>query len=119
MFAPFAFLLMILFLALSLALLPFAYLSAIIKKIKLIVNVRGKFTKKKSLRVKLVISKTPWADLFMFIILGVPILIIATFKDSYNFLLLSYRKDVMEFGFDNIKEYILTEEQFENLEAFV
>ena len=47
-----------------------------------------------------------------------PILITDTFKDAYNFLMLSYRKDVQEFGFDHGKEYILTEEQFENFEAF-
>ena len=45
MFAPFAFVLMVCFLAFSLILLPFAYLSAIVKKIKLIVNVRDKFTR--------------------------------------------------------------------------
>ena len=52
MFAPFAFILMIFFLAFSLILLPFAYLSAIVKKIKLIVNVRDKFTRKMPERVK-------------------------------------------------------------------
>ena len=52
MFAPFAFILMIFFLAFTLILLPFAYLSAIVKKIKLVVNVRGKFTRQMPERVK-------------------------------------------------------------------
>ena len=40
-------------------------------------------------------------------------------RDTYHFLLLSYRNDVKEFGFDNFKETILTEDQFSNLEIFV
>ena len=64
-------------------------------------------------------SKTPWVDLLLFIILGLPMLVLAQLKDTFNFLLLSYRRDVREFGFDMHKEVILTEEQFENLELFV
>ena len=40
-------------------------------------------------------------------------------RDTYHFLLLSYRDDVKEFGFDTFKETILTVDQFVNLETFV
>ena len=118
-FAPVAIFLTVLFLAFSMLLLPFAYLSAIVKKIKVIMNFRGKVEKKKARGAKKVMSKTPWVDLLLFIILGLPMLVLAQLKDTFNFLLLSYRRDVREFGFDMHKEVILTEEQFENLELFV
>ena len=51
-FAPVAILLTVLFLALSLLCLPFAYLSAIVKKIKLIINVKSKVKRKKAHGVK-------------------------------------------------------------------
>ena len=51
-FAPVAILLTVLFLALSLLCLPFAYLAAIAKKIKLIINVKGKVKQKKVRGVK-------------------------------------------------------------------
>ena len=51
-FAPVAVLLTVIFLALSLICLPFAYLSAIVKKVKLIMNVKGKVKRKKVHGVK-------------------------------------------------------------------
>ena len=51
-FAPVAIILTVLFLALSLLCLPFAYLAAIFKKIKLIINVKGKVKRKKAHGVK-------------------------------------------------------------------
>ena len=50
---------------------------------------------------KYLTSDMPWLDLLLFIILGIPMLIVATLRDTLSFLIMTYRDDVKEFGFDN------------------
>ena len=55
-------------------------------------------------------SKSTCSDLIFFIIFGVPLLLLAQVRDAYQFIVLSYREDVKEFGFGDSKEHIMTEE---------
>ena len=57
-------------------------------------------------------------DLGLFVLLGLPMLLISQFKDAIQFLSLQYRSDVEELGIGHNKDYILTEEQFNILEEF-
>ena len=73
-YSPMALMLTVLFMALNLVLLPFAYLVAIYKKLKLILG-RKKLSKELRLLVK--VESSSWADLVMFVILGPLILLFA------------------------------------------
>ena len=119
MFAPIAVILTCIFMAMNLLLLPFAYLAAIYKKFQLLVN-----KPKNQPRFLTSESLTPTAntasltDLVSFILLGLPLLLMAQLRDAVQFLFLEFREDVNEFGFGFSKEHIMTEGQFEILEQF-
>ena len=49
------------------------------------------------------------SDLVKFILLGIPMLLMAVGKDAYIFLILTYREDVKEYGDECEKEHCLTE----------
>ena len=113
-FAPIALLITVIFMAINALLLPFAYFVAILKKIKLLRNQR-----KPNFRLIEGASPQTCLDLTVFILLGLPILLLNQFKDAYHFLMLIYRDDVKEFGFESKKDYILSERQFEIVEQFI
>ena len=58
-------------------------------------------------------------DLLVFTLIGMPILIVTQFKDAISFMGLIYRDDVKEFGFEQKKDYVLSEAQFEIIELFI
>ena len=45
-------------------------------------------------------------------------LLIAQFRDAMQFFSLMYRSDIQELGLGTMKDYIMTEDQFEILEQF-
>jgi len=60
------------------------------------------------------------ADLLVFIPTGLPLLLIAWLKDASYFLRSTYRSDVKEYGENAAsEEHIITEPQFDILEAFI
>jgi len=61
-------------------------------------------------------SKETQKDLFMFVFLGIPILILGQLRDAYDFMSLTYRDDIKDFSSDS--EFQMTEAQFSDLEAF-
>ena len=46
-------------------------------------------------------------------------MLINQFKDAYHFLTLIYRDDVIEFGYQQKKDFVISEPQFEILEHFI
>jgi len=94
------------FMAMTLVMVPFAYLAAISKKIKLM-------RRKKSLYEEDDDSNSNHpivGDLLIFIVAGLPLLMLAWLKDAFYFLKSTYRDDVKEFGFsDSVKEHTITE----------
>ena len=113
MYAPIALVCTCIFIAFNLVLLPFAYLAAIAKKIKLL------RARKNVSQRNIQESDTTWSDLAKFICLGIPMLLISQGRDAYTFLILLFRDDVKEFKDDAENEYVLTEDQFNSLEKFV
>ena len=112
LFAPIALILTGIFLALTLAMVPFAYLAAIAKKISLMRR------KKRISSADKLMPKV--ADLLVFIPTGLPLLFIAWLKDAAYFLRSTYRSDVKEYGESAAsEEHIITEPQFDILEAFI
>ena len=103
MFVPSALCLTVIFSVANLLLVPFAYLAAIFKKIKLLRD-RKDYTKRKIKE-----SDTTVSDLAKFILLGIPMLLMSVGKDAYIFLTLTYREDVKEYGDECEKEHCLTE----------
>lgn len=81
MFSPIALFYTLIFMAVNLILLPFAYISAIVTKIKLI---------------SASMSADKVCDLFMFVIFGVPLLLLAQIRDAVQAPMLFYRTDVSE-----------------------
>ena len=55
-------------------------------------------------------------DLLLFIFLGIPILIFGQIRDAYDFLKLTYRDDIKDF--DSGGQFLMTEDQFSDLEWF-
>ena len=77
----------------NLVLLPFAYLATILRKAKLMtVNMSDR--RKTGERVKAMKSKSAAGDFIVFLLLGIPLLLLAQVKDAYVFLILMYRDDV-------------------------
>ena len=96
-FAPVALVFTAIFIAANLALLPFAYLGALYKKLQLL-------RQKNRLDVRVAClttdraKKVTWTDILFFFCLGIPILLCAQLKDAYTFLRLIYRDDIKEFN---------------------
>ena len=130
MFAPLALIFTAIFMMINLCLLPFAYVTSIVKKIKLLRaknkisifnfslqrELQGKAKKKVQTEQN---DQATCSDLVLFMIFGPIFLLLAWCKDAYHFLILEYREeDVRDLSRGEQKDYILTEEQFEVLEEF-
>ena len=50
--------------------------------------------------------------------LGIPFLICSWFIDCYIFLINIYRDDIMSYDQGNSRDFVMSEQQFEELEAF-
>ena len=117
LYSPVALVFTAIFLALNLILLPFAYFAAIYKKCMLL---RGKnqLNNKVASLVSKQFKAASCQDILIFIVLGIPMLLLAQVRDTYQFLMLTYRSDVREFNLSAQEEHIMTTEQFEILESF-
>ena len=104
-FAPIALMLTGIFMALTLVMVPFAYLAAIAKKIMLMRPKKRVSSEDDSSKL---MQKV--ADLLLFIPIGIPFLFIAWLKDAGYFLRNTYRSDVREYGESTAREeHIITE----------
>lgn len=61
-------------------------------------------------------SKETQKDLFIFVFLGIPILLLGQLRDAYDFMSLTYRDDIKDFNCNS--EFQMTEAQFNDLESF-
>ena len=105
MFFPIALSFTAMIIAVNLLLLPLAYFAAIWKKITLI-------------RIKVKSEKV--FDLVTFVFLGVPLLLLVQIRDALHAPFIFYRTDVKELtSAAQLEEYLISEEQFEMIEAFV
>lgn len=95
-FLPLAFIITGVFMIVNIALIPFAYLAAIFKKL----NLMRLATKKTQspLSSKTASVQNPLVDLASFVLLGMPMLLLASLLDSGRFLVDLYREDIKELG---------------------
>ena len=122
-FAPIALLACALFAAFSLVMVPFAYLYAVRIKLQNLCSYEQQAEKTRKAAKKGKTSKKRafdaiGKDLLLFVLLGVPLLLASWFVDVYYFLTHIYRSDIRSYESQLQKEFIMTEEQFEELESF-
>ncbi len=98
LFTPITIVTTLIFMIVTAIMLPFAYIAAIVKKVKLMRRKKSKiFIEDES------DFHTPTiGEVIFFILIGVPLLILAWIKDIYYFLKSTYREDVKEFGFCDV-----------------
>ena len=114
LFLPTALALTLAFIAGNLVMVPFAYIAAVVKKIKLI----AKASRKKKTLPKQQVSNG--LDLAIFVLFGVPLLLFSQFIDAYYFLQQIYRDDVVEYSEESGEGgYVLTEGQFAVIEDLI
>lgn len=95
-FSPVALILTVFFATFNLVTLPFAYLVAIAKKIQLLRS-QYLYEKQNKSKMQRIESSDTLKDLLLFILLGIPILILGQIRDAYDFLKLTYRDDIKDF----------------------
>ena len=115
----------LLFALFALLMVPFAYLYALYGKWQLLCKKRPKtedYSREKSNTPKMKVknrSKDAIAkDLLLFLVLGIPILLVSWLLDCYTFLVKIYRDDIISYEDAANHDYVMNEEQFAELEAF-
>ena len=98
LFTPIAIVTTVFFMFFTSIMLPFAYFAAIFKKIKLMRRKRSTLFNEDESDFH---TPTIW-EVLLFILFGLPMLILAWLKDIYFFLKSTYREDVREFGFGDV-----------------
>ena len=116
-YVPIAALMTVLFAVLSLLMVPVAYLVALYGKIIILVSQKPKIYKKKKKsdassdkKTKKRAGLSMGQDLIIFILLGLPMLVISWLLDIKHFLVNIYRSDVKNYGLMKTKNLIMTEE---------
>ena len=106
-----------LFAAFTLAFVPFAYLYATFFKIMLFISTtkqpKDESNEKpngKAVEHSKRSSDEIGKDLLVFIIMGVPILLVAWTLDCYHFLVHIYRSDISNYAVVSQREFIMTEQ---------
>ena len=119
MYAPVALLLTLVFMALNLALLPFAYFVSIYQKLMLLKHkAAGQDSRRMGSKKVRPVSAVA-VDLAVFIVFGVPLLILSQLADAFYFVASIYRSDVMAYGaLESDVEFTMSEMQFAMLEQF-
>ena len=113
----------------SLIMVPFAYLKALYTKVRILACYKPKSDKKSrknvyakdksvSDKVKKRKNTEQGADLVIFLVFGLPMLIISWALDTYHFIEHIYRSDIKNYGSAADNSDVMTEEQFIKLEAF-
>ena len=96
-YLPLAIIFTAIFAVLNLCIVPFAYLSALIKKVNLALNRQERLQSELSKHTEV---DNPFSDFGLFLLLGLPMLVVSALLDTLYFMGNLYRDDVKELGYE-------------------